>query len=443
MPQEQITIKKNRIAIVGSGPSAAAAHMVLSKSLSNISMEIIDIGAVVGSDGDVGALPTKLKGHRGDFSMYRFPFKSEKFRSKFPFLLSSQSMGGFTQVWGGSTSPTISEFGVPVMKIQSDKFDSFKILPDKLEGFSVIKKDTYVTVEENNCTKCGQCLLGCQFSAIWGAREYWLNQLRTTYRSGIKVSQILQRDSRLILLDDNSKVIGAYDYIFLAAGALGSLDILMNSKIIDCIEMGNSDMVIIPFLAFKSIKNQKNELSVPSYSLEISKNTNKISYMQIYTNLGHVKAILEKNNILIRAMPQKIWEKISKYLGVAFVYHCSHISRSIRIKTLNNEVIGAIIDHDENRALRNQLNRLYKSLFLSNGFVPLLLTNREEPFGRSFHVGSIDSHGKESSLIDLLRMKGIICVDGLALTEIKAGPFVDSLMENAAEITRTFVADLK
>jgi len=81
----------------------------------------------------------------------------------------------------------------------------------------------------NSCTYLGECMLGCPRGAIWSAAaELDRLQRSITYVRG----RVLAFDGRHLRIDSEERV-GPFDRIFVAAGCIGSTEIVMRSLGID------------------------------------------------------------------------------------------------------------------------------------------------------------------------------------------------------------------
>lgn len=200
-----------------------------------------------------------------------------------PLLWKSEHRGGLTNFWGGGMFPfTDREFqGWPVTAAEMDPY--YRILadrvgvcgePDRLNeyfpsdyvnrpplrtspvieklrdtinahgddgrraGYRMVAGASRLALEtrpqnEHACVYCGECMVGCGREAIWSARRelagFQQRGTVTAYVEG-RVQSIRERQVHYLRGDGGApEVAGPFDRIFLAAGVIGSTEIVMRS----------------------------------------------------------------------------------------------------------------------------------------------------------------------------------------------------------------------
>lgn len=112
-----------------------------------------------------------------------------------------------------------------------------------------------------DCIECGLCLTGCPFDLIYSARQTLDPLIRSgdvAYQSGLLAFKVGEDDAgcwaRARRVTDGTIVTERADRVFLAAGALGSTRILLNSARTDArrIEMAEAVQFVLPFLSLRA-----------------------------------------------------------------------------------------------------------------------------------------------------------------------------------------------
>lgn len=433
-----------RIAIIGTGPTAVAVHSTLMKNNFPCSIVVIDRSIQAKPINTEMNLPKTLKTFRGSNMMYRNVLEPGEGMDAKSYLLGSQGFGGFSTVWGAVTDPSLKEFGAALLKNQNQYIEELLFPKCNIAStdseYRIVRNELFLAVDETLCTKCGECLLGCKFGAIWSAKKYWEKISDLKLESGDGVSYIESQNSdQITLFDSKRNKIGTYDQVFLAAGTLASLKILIQSKIISNTKLLQSDLEIVPWFSRKPLELNSLNLSLASSTFDVQKNGKKVGYVQMYANLEKAKEVISKNVPLIKYLPDRVWRRISRHLGVAFIYYDSKISREIEFYVESKRTETRIMDSGEKIKGRREVSRNTLRFLRSRRIIPLSVFRRDEPVGRSFHVGSLGKLGDVEDMKIVFYGNKLVCVDGLALSGVDAGHITSRIMENAQKITKTII----
>lgn len=433
-----------RIAIIGSGPAAVAVHTTLMKYKFPCSIVVIDKEIPTELNNTDVDLPYNLKTFRGSNLMYKNVLETEEIDRTNRYLLGSQGLGGFSAVWGAVTDPSIGDFGVSLLKndnpyIEKLLFPSCNVVKAR-SNYTIVRNEIYLAVDQKLCTNCGECLLGCKFRAIWSAASYWENIDNLEFKSVDGVSYIKSQDyDEIAVYDSKKRKIGTYDQVFLAAGTLASLKILIESKILSKAKLSQNDLQIVPWFTLSPLELNSLNLSLASLSFNVQKNGMKAGYVQLYANLEKAKDLISNNVPLIKYVPDSFWRRISRHLGVAFIYFNSEISQEIEFSAESKTIRTRILDSRDKRKKRKEVARSTIRFLQSKKLIPLTVFKRDEPVGRSFHVGSLKNLEDSEDFRGSFYGNRVVCVDGLALDGVDAGHITSQIMRNAREITKTII----
>lgn len=437
---------KKQVAIIGSGVAGLVAHSFLINHKTLFEIEVLDIGdKYTGPDNKEG----KAKGFKSYLgSQFPYDFKESFDQSKHnPYMVPSKSLGGFSVVWGAVTNRNIAKYGIPLINLDSGATGKticgISNKHSKENDLVFQPEQTTLAVDEAKCVQCGACLLGCPYGAIWSAKDYWNDKLTKTSDSysqvKTRVRRMLQVGDKVQVFDESDSQIGEYDYVFLAAGTFASVQILLRSKIITNGKMYQSDIQIIPFLSLKKMTQPRANLSLANDCLSIRENNKTVAYMQIYENLKELKELVETHVPIVKFVPTFIWKTASRHLGVAFVYYNDENSREILFNNHDDLFTLEICERKESKQLRKKVSKKVKSLFFKAGLFTMPFPVKSEDIGKSFHYGSLSILRNLEPFDKAVAFRNILCVDGLSLDSVPAGPITHEIARNAELIVKAFI----
>jgi ferredoxin len=274
-----------RFAVIGTGAAALGVLDALLSRPGAAEISVFDIGDIPEPEPDPGSDPVAF--HNALYDDLRasglkgFPPPKTHFGARLPLhpgaatLVRSRSFGGLTNFWGATILPftgvelarwpigpaALAPHYARIAQItgisgQSDALDGYfgaahinrppiAVTPtlariatrvgDRPAGrYRILAGANRCAIEtrpgqDRACTACGECLAGCYRGAIYSARQTMADLLadpRVTYRRGA-VDRI-DPTARAVHVETGQRV-GGFSRIFLAAGCLGTTEILMRS----------------------------------------------------------------------------------------------------------------------------------------------------------------------------------------------------------------------
>ena len=482
-----------KIAIIGSGATAAAVHLAISDSfgfekeitlLTPLSVDTKD------SESDSNDPFTKMN------SDYLKVLESSSTHSDLVNAMSgSSNFGGWTKFWGATLLPwhpnifseqnlEISDFNdaytqlskmIPQLASQDALLQKFPIygvsipkhantlaqtfasesadLGDLLIGNSRLAINGYGKNMSLGCTDCGECLRGCPGDHIWNAARYFKQSIPGTYSvdSWVESIEILAQDAgvRIHYSDSSNEMQHAdFDRVFLAAGALSTSQILLKSKLLEETIIRDSPVTIVPFVStrFKKLSsNTRISLSEMFISLNQSQKSSQHVFMQCYGMSSDLMSRILIEKPFLKLIPKRILGFFLSRVGIAMIFqdmkHGGEISVSrsadgrVHLKELSTRSKLGMVE------LRSALKKL-KKLHL----FPLWSFRHVGRVGEGFHFGASISHldhdidkNQNKWLGTLSVSRRLHVVDSSVLPVIPCYPTTYTTMANAYRITKGVV----
>ena len=276
------------------------------------------------------------------------------------------------------------------------------VLPDFLYGQSRLMVQPENENEKLGCQYCGQCMSGCVYNCIYKSNEDLDELIKTKkviYKSGFIVEKIKQikRKVTISYKDKNNQIIEEeFDRVFLAAGAVSSTKIFLQSNNFfnRNLKIKSTTSFILPIFSLRKMSfSWPNVNTQPGIFLEFKiEDSNKWIHTQLSINnellLNQLK-YFSKNNII----PKKIIRGIASRIIIANCNLPSELS--------DEYIVWLTKDNDENilnskRKLNydtpyviRAANKKIKNIFSSTGFIPIsFFTKNTTHSSGSYHVGS-------------------------------------------------------
>ncbi len=419
------------IAVVGTGPSAAAAVKTLIKS--GYTVEVLDIGEVYSPGNNDKNLNSTLKSYFGSNFLYDSTFitKDNTIKNVFP----SRSYGGYSLVWGATING----------ERKNDVIDSqFNFKPN----FYALKNDIKVhenphslAVNQKLCDFCGECLKGCSKNAIWDSRVVFnelIDSNAIKYRRG-KVVKLCQKE--VVELTTESGELLSYDRVLLCCGPISTINILYNSDIITSTVFLNDSQTFFGFLVRFPKKLSTSEFALSHKNITIYKDSSVHSIIQLY---------LDARGLRFRYLPEKYANKsyvkfIFKVISSVFVPFIGYLpeEKSGRLEVSSHK--GSIsLKSNFTLALREKFSiffRLFKSFIKIKMF---LIGFKFLGVGEGYHFGSIHGNNEADSIRLTSRVNnnsGILVFDACILNKVPNHLFTDEIIsEIVVRINKYFPA---
>ena len=303
------------------------------------------------------------------------------------------------------------------------------------------------------CNNCGLCMYGCPYELIYSSKQTLPtlhNYEKFEYIEGVFVDRVYENKNQvyIIMTDKNnitSEMVG--DKVFLAAGVLGTANIIMKSfQIYDSpIMMKDSPYFIFPLLDMNMNESpnqtQLNTLSqifIEVNNEQISKNT---VHLQVYPMSDLVsEAIHGKFGILKKPLTRPIQYLLSKTMVIQGFFHSAE-GQNLSI-TLNNnlQLLVEGTNHNIDKKIKQIMqilkpvgkSKIYEKCFPGSGFhsgstFPMI--NKTTPQAPEYHTDT-------SGLLN--GTNNIHIVDASVLPSIPAQTITFTIMANAHRIGKMF-----
>ena len=224
--------------------------------------------------------------------------------------------------------------------------DGEKLILASMKNAYILKKDSLVygqarlivspenTDEYTGCTYCGECMSGCVYKSIYKAgdeiKRLQLNG-QISYISGCLVQTLSEKDNVVTIeyVTNLGRINSdSFDKVFLAAGAVNSTRIVLNSlgKYSDMVEVKTRGGFVIPAFSFRSIySNWPKSNTLPGIFLELKGKSLK-HWVHIQVSVVN-ELLLQKLNVQFDAKDiiTRIKKFISRHVLIIFVnYHSDH-----------------------------------------------------------------------------------------------------------------------
>jgi hypothetical protein len=390
----------------------------------------------------------------------------------------SKVFGGFSNVWGGTLDsiPTTlfeslknegidirSEFNkiVKNLKILSleDSVESNFIKKPEFVGiknyknfinkstilettFSQIIVNDWVTVDtiDNKiCKYCRQFEWACNNNLIWDTKSYIKNLIslnKINYLKNTKLISFIEEKTtvKVTIQVDNKSLIKSFNKVIIATGPIATSSIMIESNIINDVEIKSSDLVVIPFLKYFITSNKKD--SYPDLFLRFRiEDLNYFCQLYFFSN-GVLK--LSFINNLFKKIVGLIPKFFMNFSGGLFLYLDESISSKFIVKKDGNQIKYLKVD----KQLNNLLIKTIRNIFLENKIILILKLKVFKKFGSSYHYGGQFPHKKINNSISSDRLgrvgklKNVHIVDSSVLPHISAGTLTICTMSNSLRIAK-------
>ena len=479
-----------KIAIIGSGATAAAVHLAISDSF-GLAKEITLFTPLAAntedSKSDSDDPFTKMN------SKYLKVLESSFTHSDLVNAMSgSSNFGGWTKFWGATMMPwhpkifkeqnlEIADFNqaytqlskiIPQLASPDALLQKFPIygasipkrtnplaqtfvsessnLSDLLIGNSRLAIDGYGESMSQGCTDCGECLRGCPGDHIWNAARYFKQSNPDTeiVDSWVKSIEILPLDVgvRIHYSDKLNKMHhGDFDRVFLAAGALSTSQVLLNSKLLEKAVIRDSPVTIVPFIStrFKKFSSTPRiTLSEMFISLNQNQKSSQHIFMQCYGMSSDLtnRILLEKP--FLKIIPKRVLRYFLNRVAIAMIFQDMEYGGEILVsKSTDGSVHLTELAHRSKLGvveLRSALKKLKKVRMF-----PLWSFRHTGRVGEGYHFGAsitqkdydVDKNGAKW-LGTLSDSKRLHIVDSSVLPVIPCYPTTYTTMANAYRITK-------
>lgn len=475
-------------AIIGTGPSAVAAAAALIDV--GLKPTFVDAGSL--ENGKVLLARTLEKkqsrenrphqsggsGQKawfGSYETYRQKFNSRMHFEEALNVRPSNAIGGFSRIWGATfefwpqdsrwpteAQPQDVDFAkitglLPHTRVNfdqeveiasgltaassSNRIFSRLISKTKQTNFALSPATLAVeTSGPNGCIHCLNCLEGCPQDSIWfsGTQiQTWLNKNNANLVEGLFVEKIvtLKDYSEIICIDKNNDTTTlTAKKIYLAAGAVGTANIILNSTNLNEIVIKDTSTI---FTAGLSLKKQPQEERGHTLSqFWLNWNANEKFGAQVYApNISNASRLINRFEILRRF--ERELAPLIRRLHPIIVYLDESKSPTIVMRKApeGNKVFEG--SNSEYRKFRKtSITRLRQTLQSAGLFIPPIGTDYS-PAGTGYHFGASLPMGRLSDNLGRIEgWKNVHIVDSSVLPYLNVGSITPTVMANAHRIAR-------
>lgn len=477
-------------AIVGTGPSGIAAAAALIKL--GVKPVFIDAGDLTNGMVITASNRQNLKtksaaitptnpGQKAWFGSYEA--YSQHFPSRLEFaqglhVRSSNSIGGFSRVWGATFEfwPSDPRWARESFPIEEDFAAIRNLVAHSTTEFTTNTKPfTMLTGAQTSsgiyrqmisrgaklepsispstlaiktagpraCTVCSKCLDGCPQDAIWFSGdqlESWLREGKATLQSGLKVDSISETHNQVTLncISEAGSVLKIRaNRVFLASGALGTAEIVIRSGLVNEVEISDTSTIFTAAIGLRSEK-----LGLPGHSLSqfwLKWTDGSPIAAQIYApNESNLQRLLSRFP-MFRALGQLLSPLVMRMHPVV-AYLDSSVSPRLNVKSVGGVIRVTEVLNDKYSDMRKlAVRKIRRSLRLGGLFVPPVGTDFS-PAGTGYHHGSSFPMGTKAD--NLGRISGwrlVHVVDSSVLPYLNVGSITPTVMANAHRIVRESV----
>lgn len=431
------------VAIIGSGPSSLATVRTLSKSKIKMNIKVLDIENL-----NRESNPAGLKTYFGSTSIYDQEESKIHHSNMKPVVWPSSGRGGFSRIWGAVFSAENEEIFQSSLKFgiqESDSLFATKSAIKLRRRYQEAKSpkwdllDHRVAVDSKLCIQCGNCLTGCPTDAIWFAGNEWSKFSNVEFVPNFRVQEIEITDDKAIIKEKSGAKITA-DWVFLAAGPIASIQILMRSNLIpNSAELNDTNAVFFPAFRFP-VKENQNSFSLSQLSAILTQQKTTTGYIQFYPDSRQLLNPIARHNPILGKIVSKVWFALAPFMMSGILYLNNEHSEGLTLTMLTKDSFE-VRKNGNGRSLQSFLkrNKISNSLYKDFGLIPLFLLAKKGEPGESYHFGAAKEVLEFNERFERIPIR---VVDGSALPSLEPGPITDKIMKNAELITNRLLESM-
>jgi len=292
---------------------------------------------------------------------------------------------------------------------------------------------------DETCSKCGLCQIGCPKNLIWNPRYEQSKRIKHNYSyKKAEVKKIISNGKNLIIECTNFGEIYEAEVIILAAGALGTAEIISKSQLhtnFRSLRIKDNQTLFRHALSLQRVGNLHPRLNLAELTLSIGRLGKKPLNAQLYSISPYTKMRIFKLYPFLKKMPIFFQNFMLFRIVTLLVYLDENESGYITISQ-ENELIE-IQEQTKDLKLMNRIlnyQRMGISLF-TKGILLLPIFQQKMGVGGGNHIGSTEFQnnvGTFEKICDeqgvLKGEKNILISDSSALPHLYPGPITMSAM---------------
>lgn len=447
--------------IIGAGPCGTITALLLLEAGFEVHLFDVNDGSEILDDN----LKSSIKLLAGSSSPYDL---NQLLRLKVNSLPASfyraKLSGGFSNVWGatwgssliGDTKQWIRNYELITNRVFGSlntspeagyshgcncmDFLDRNLAKDSSDGLLNFSR-TQLAINPDVCSCIAAGVTSCPHGSIWNSKsilEQCLKYKDFSFVNGVDVTKIGINSENLSL--SYQEKTDFYDGITVAAGPLGSSEILLNTfSNLRSVEVKDTLMGYMPFFKFKLNTGHSGVFAFSQFRFDLSFGKKQRSaHIQLYSHSeAYLDRILEKLPMFARSGFEKIAGMVLPHFGIALIYLDSQASSSLSIsKGAGSRELNIKILMPENSkwGLRRRMWHAFRQLRI---FPILPLISWAKP-GESYHLGA----GGTGLLDDIgfVKVDKRISVAGsLALARVDTGPITHAAMAQSSRLVEQIV----
>ncbi len=441
--------------ILGSGPVGVIVASYLLEKGNNV--ELIDNSGIQKSlRKDKSKNFTYKKINKQIFSEF---FQTVDNNNNFVLPVSSSTVGGFTEVWGGTLNnydnldflnwpinnkDLINEY-LYVKKTINLMFDideSYNITSLR-EEYDDLTNNIYSFLSRNskkinnNNLFFKKSILFLKNEKIWSSSEL-LTVLKERFPNNLnhitnfETIEVFEEGKKIRLVSEKEEIKINNKKLFVAAGYFSSAYLATSLLNKDKFNIKDSELRVIPLLWFGKSSKNKNSSTHPQLFFDIKNDNKKTIRTQLYSLNSEVISSIGKNNILYKILLTFFNKLLANRLYLNFIYSHSNVSNDYDFQIKNKKIYilnkTKVKNYDGIKVIRVFLRNFFLTFLL-----PLPVIKKFPPYG-SFHAGacqfinSSDGRTTEKSNIHF--------IDSSVFKDIPSGPITFTSMSVGLKIVK-------
>lgn len=438
-------MSKEKVAVIGSGPSALVCISELINKVSEITLFSPTGISSSNQDSENDIFPLVRKDRFVKKEVYSKFSPSLRTRQMGTGFIESHSIGGLSEIWGGVCLPQHyserEQGGIPEPEYT-------EILQEICDRLSLTKRDGKVWEFFKTNSRLRKSILGeppitLKGDEIWSAKE----EINEMCARGIEFidSEVLRVEKKgemqiVQFYQDGEICLREFDRIFVACGPVGDAKLILNSfpQILD-VKIADSSTEYRILLKFNFSQKLRNKMRPDLVGAIIGENQRIESYLQIYPISEQMLASLPFKRIQVFSRP--FFYLVSKFISIGMIFKNAESSRSFEITRAD---IGFVSRPRKSPSNYKFASSKISSLIFQFGYLNTLIKIKNKP-GTGIHSGAFISsrdfnYGKLSEFgVDAGKLH---FVGASSLPVLPTGPITVSAMANSIYITRKIIKDL-
>jgi len=447
--------------IIGAGPCGTITALLLLEA--GYDVHLFDVND--SSESFNQELKSNLKHMDGSASPYDIDqLLSLRIKSLPTSFYRSKLAGGFSNVWGATWGSALAENSKQWTKhydLVTDRVfgsldsspddgynhgcDCMEFLSKALTAGELNRKlnlsKTQLAINPNICSCVTGGATSCTHGSIWNSKsilDKCSKYERFSFITGVDVTKVDIAGEKLSISYLGGE--DSFDGITIAAGPLGSSEILLNTfSSLNSIEVSDNLMGYMPFYKFRLNSGHTGAFAFSQFRLDISFGKENLSaHIQLYSHSEkYLDRILGKLPKFSRPLFERLAGIVLPHIGIALIYLDSKASSSLSISKgrENRELEITVLKPAKGRLeLRKRIWQTFRHLRV----IPLVpLISWAKP-GESYHLGA----GGKDLLDDLGFVKNdnrISVAGALALPKVDPGPSTHAAMAQSSRLVEGFV----